>query len=96
MTTKEQYLQALDKRLKESRSVIDEISTNPDFAHARQQRNIEEEIKRLQAREKAAGEKLRELEQAGGRAWEQLKESIDDALKHLDEAIKSTRSKLKQ
>lgn len=96
MTTQEQYIRMLNRRLAESRSIIDEISTHPDFAHAREQRDMEEEIERLQARERAVKEKLEQLEQAGEHAFERLKDSIEEALTHLDEAVESARSKLRR
>lgn len=95
-TDKEAIRRKLDKQLEESRRIIEQLSANPDFSHAQQQKEMEAEIERLKAREQAAREKLAELEQAGGQAWEDIKEGAEEAWRHLDEAIKSAWSRFKQ
>lgn len=96
MRSKEEYRHLLDKQLADSRRFIEEISANPDFAHAREQQEIEAEIQRLRDEYRAAKEKLTQLEQAGEHAWEDLIEGVEDAWKRLDDALKSAWSRFNQ
>jgi len=96
MPHKEDYRRLLAKQLEESRRFIDELTANPDFAHAAQQREIEEEIRRLRDEREAVREQLEQLEQADEHAWEGLIKGVEDAWRRLDEALRSTWSRFNQ
>jgi len=95
MGMKEAYEKKIDAQLDEWKVEIDKLKAKADKAEADAQIKYHKHIEDLRAKQEAARERLVELKEAGGDAWEDLKAGLDNALKSLGDAVKSATSYFK-
>jgi len=77
MKTKDEYIESLAAELKEWSAQIDVLTAKAEAAGEQAKLKYAEEIDALRAKHLAATEKMRELREEGGDAWEVTKESAD-------------------
>ena len=95
MKTKEQYIENLSAELKEWSAQIDVLTANAENAAADVKLKYHEEIDALRVKQRTAAEKIKELEDASGDAWESVKETAEHVWHDLRTGVASVVSKLK-
>jgi uncharacterized coiled-coil DUF342 family protein len=95
MGMKEAYQQKLEAQLAEWKADINKMKAKADKADADTQLEYYKRIEELRSKQESAQEKLEELKEASGDAWEELKAGVELALGSLGEAVKSASSKFK-
>lgn len=95
MGLKETYQNKIEAQLIERRADIDKMKAKADQAEADVKLEYYKQIETLLEKQDAAQKKLKELKEAGGAAWEDLKAGIELALDSLGEAVKSANSRFK-
>ena len=77
MKTKNEYIESLATELKEWSAKIDLLVANSESATAEIKLKYIQELNTLRTKELAAIDKMKELEDASGDAWETVKETAD-------------------
>lgn len=77
MKTKDEYIESLASELKEWSAQIDILTAKTENLATQAKLKYSEELSVLRAKLDAAAEKMKELEGAGGDAWETVKETAD-------------------
>lgn len=95
MSMKEAYEKKIEAQLEEWKSEIDSMKAKADKADADARIEYYKQIDSLRLKQEAAKEKLNELKNAGGEAWEDLKAGIELAGDSLWDAIKSAKARFK-
>lgn len=95
MSMREAYENKLESQLSEWKIEIDKLKAKADKAEADAQIKYYKQIESLQAKQKAAGEKLAELKKAGEDAWQDLKTGVQSAWDSMEEAMNSARTRFK-
>ena len=95
MSMKEAYEQKLQAQLDEWSAEIDKLKAKADSAEADAQLEYYKKIEELRLMRETAVNKLTELKDAGGDAWEDLKAGIDSSWDSLGNALKSAASRFK-
>lgn len=95
MKTKDEYIQSLAAELKEWSAQIDLLHAKAEGAAVDMKIKYAEEIEALRAKKQAASEKIQELEDASGDAWETVKETADKVWDELRAGLASTVAKFK-
>ncbi len=89
MDDKSAYAEKLEARLDQWRAEIDKLQAKAKEASADTQLKYKEEIDNLRAQQKEAEQKLNELGEAQGKAWEDLKSGAEAAWDNLGNAVRS-------
>jgi DNA mismatch repair ATPase MutS len=95
MKTKKEYIERLASELKEWSAQIDLLAAKSENAAAQVKLRYAEELDELRAKQQAAAEKIRELEEAGGDAWDTVKATADQVWDDLKNGLASAVSKFK-
>jgi chromosome segregation ATPase len=95
MKTKDEYIESMASELKEWSAQIDSLTVKAENAAADVKLKYIEELNALHAKQQAAADKLKELEESSGDAWESLKETADEIWDDLKTGISSTIDKFK-
>ncbi|MCI0668071.1 MAG: coiled coil domain-containing protein [Methylococcaceae bacterium] len=95
MKTKDEYIESLASELKEWSAQIDLLAAKTENAAAHVKLRYVEELDALRAKQHEAAEKIKELEEASGDAWETVKETADQVWDDLKTGLASTVSKFK-
>ena len=95
MGMREAYQQKVEAQLDEWKAEIDKMKAKADKAVAGSQLEYYKRIEELRSKQKSAQEKLKELKEAGGDAWGDLKAGVDLAWESLGEAVKSANSRFR-
>ena len=95
MKTKNEYIESLAAELKEWSAQIDLLAAKAENAAADAKLKYAEEINVLHAKQLAASEKLKELENASGDAWGTVKETADAVWADLRTGLASVVAKFK-
>ena len=95
MKTKDEYIESLASELKEWSAQIDLLNAKTENAAADVKLRYAEELNALRAKQQAAADKMKELEEASGDAWETVKETADKVWNDLRAGLASTVSKFK-
>ena len=75
--TKDEYIESLASELKEWSAQIDLLAAKTENAEEDVKLKYAEELNVLRAKQQAAAEKMKELEEASDDAWETVKETAD-------------------
>jgi hypothetical protein len=94
-TKKDEYIESLASELKEWSAQIDIFAARAENAAADVKLQYAEEINALRANQRAAAEKIKELEEAGGDAWKTIKGTADKIWDDLRAGLTSAASKFK-
>ena len=89
------YKQKMAAQLKEWGAQINLLETKLENVGADMKVKRAEELHELRAKQHVASEKMKELEKAGGEAWEQVKETADKIWEDLKTGMADAHSKFK-
>ncbi|UZR29782.1 coiled coil domain-containing protein [Methylococcus sp. ANG] len=95
MKTKDEYIESLASELKEWSAQIDLLAAKAENAAANVKLKYLEELDALRAKQHAAAEKMKELQDDSGDAWETVKETADRVWDDLRTGLANAVSKLK-
>ena len=95
MSSRDEYVRKLQEKLGEWNAEIDTLVAKAGEVKADAKLEYAEQIAALKAKQSAAREKIEELQQSGGSAWEDLKSGIELAWTAMGEAIDSAKSRFK-
>jgi peptidoglycan hydrolase CwlO-like protein len=93
MDNKEAYINKMKAQLNEWDAEIDKLKAKYEKVSADTALEYQKQIDDLKSKRAAAENKITELKESSGDAWEELKSGIENAWTSLGEAIKSARSK---
>lgn len=96
MNTKDEYIRKMHAKLDELNAEIDALSAKAGGVTADVMKEYHEQIETLKAKQVVSRQKMEELHNAGGNAWEDLKSGIDLAWNAMNEALDSARSRFKK
>lgn len=91
--TKDEYIESLAAELKEWSVQIDRLTDKMENAAGDVKLKYVEELEALRAKRHAAAEKMNELKDASGDAWETIKETADKLWDDLKVGVASAVSK---
>ncbi len=89
---KEEFQKKVQAKLDEYRKRIYELRVDTDEMSAQVKAKVNRRLEDLEAKREAAEEKLAQLESSSGKAWAEIKEGLDQAVKDLDQAYEDARS----
>ena len=92
-TTRDAYVQKIKAKLDEWNAEIDRLEAQARQKEADAQTSLQEQIDQVKAKRRAAEEKLDDVRQAGGDAWEDLKSGVELAAEAVGDALRSARSR---
>jgi len=95
MSEKEIYEKKLQTQLDDWSTEIDKLKAKADKAKDNAKLEYQEQIESLNLKRQEAQGKLKELKEASGDAWEDIKSGVDLAWNSLSEAVKSATSRFK-
>jgi uncharacterized coiled-coil DUF342 family protein len=95
MSGRDEYVRKLQEKLGEWNAEIDTLVAKAGEVKADAKSEYAEQIESLKVKQAAAREKMKELQQSGGSAWEDLKSGIELACTAMGEAIDSAKSRFK-
>ena len=93
--TKEAYLEKLKAKVDEWNAQIDKLKAKAAQSKADAKIEIEKRVGDLETQRQAVENKIQQLVQASGPAWEDLKGGVQSAWNKLDEAVRSATEKFK-
>ena len=92
-TTRDAYVQKIKAKLDEWNAEIDRLEAQARQKEADAQTRLQEQIDQVKAKRTTAEEKLDDVRQAGGDAWEDLKSGLELATEAVGDALRSARSR---
>jgi len=95
MSSRDEYVRNMQVKLEEWNAEIAALTAKAGEVKADVKNESKEQIESLKAKHAVARQKVEELQQAGGGAWEDLKSGIELAWIAMGEAIDSARSRFK-
>ncbi|TPQ24321.1 hypothetical protein [Methylomonas koyamae] len=94
MKTKNEYIEILATQLKEWSAEVDHLTAKAENAAALLKTSYIEELDVLRAKQQAAEEKLKELEESGKYGWLALKDTADQVWDDLRIGLADVAAKL--
>ena len=95
MKTKDEYIESLASELKEWSAQVDLLAAKTENATADVKLKYAEELDALRAKQHAAAEKMKELQEASGDAWGTVKETAVEVWEDLKTGLASAVAKFK-
>ncbi|MHB8919779.1 MAG: sll1863 family stress response protein [Halothiobacillus sp.] len=95
MEIQDAYKQKMAAQLKEWSAQIDLLEAKMENAGADMKVKRAKELHELRAKQRMASEKMKELEQASGEAWERIKGTVDKIWDDLKTGVAEAHSKFK-
>jgi len=95
MASKEAYLEKFKAKLDEWNAEIDKLKAKAAQAKAEAKIELEKRVGDLETRRQEVENKIHQVRQASGEAWENLKGGAQKAWDNLDQAVKSAKEKFK-
>ena len=95
MGLKEEYQKELQEQLDEWGKEIDKLKVVAGKAKAGLQGEYYKEVEDLRCKQLAAQQKLHEMKESSGDAWEDLKVGVEGAWDSLSEGVKKAASRFK-
>lgn len=95
MKTKEEYIDNLAAELKDWSTQIDLLTAKTENAAAHVRVKYIEELNTLHAKQQKAAEKMKEMQETGGDAWETVKVTADKVWDDLRIGLADATSKFK-
>jgi len=89
------FVQKLKAKIDEWNAEIDRLSARADQAEDEARAEYHNEIQRLKLYQEYPEHKLKEIQEAGQEAWEDLKSGAEMAFDAMSEAINSARKRIK-
>lgn len=95
MKTKEEYIDSLATELKAWSAEIDILQAKAEIAADDMKLKYQQEIEVLRVKERAAEEKIKELQASSGDAWETVKETAEQVWHDLRSGLAGVVDKFK-
>lgn len=95
MEQKEAYQGKMEAQLQEWDAKIDELAAKTEHATAEAKVKYQQHIHTLQTKREAAQNRLNELKNSSGGAWEDLRTGMDKAWSEMKRAVESAVEKFK-
>lgn len=95
MSTRDEFIRRMQAKLEEWNADIDSLTSRSGEVSEDLKREYNDQIAILKAKQAAAQQKIAELQQEGGSAWEDLKAGAELAWTAIGEAIDSAKSRFK-
>lgn len=95
MGNRDEYIHKMQVKLEELNAEIDTLTAKAAEVTADVKKEYHEQIESLKAKQAVASQRVEELQQAGERAWKDLKSGADLAWTAIGEAIDSARSRFR-
>jgi len=92
---KKAYLEKMESQLREWNTKIEILKARAEKSKAEAKTKYFEEIKELRKKQDTVKQKLHEIGESGGEAWEDLKGAMDQALDELKKGLKQALSRVK-
>lgn len=96
MNTRDEYIRKMHAKLDELNAEIDALAAKAGEVTADVMKEYHEQIDTVKMKQTVARQKMEELQNAGGSAWEDMKSGIDLAWSAINEALDSARSRFKK
>lgn len=93
MEDKKSYLQKLAEQLQEWDTEIDELKVQAHLAKADAKDALQKQLDELNAKKQAAQIKLKQLQETGDEAWDDIKTGVEKSWTELRGAFRSAMSK---
>lgn len=93
MANKEVYVQKLHAKIDEWNAEIDKLKAKGDSVMAEKKAEYQRELAALEAKRNNLKEKIKQLSDAGDSAWEDLRAGVDGALRSIENAVSSAKSR---
>ena len=93
MDTKQAYKDKLEAQLEEWRAKIAQLKAQADKKEADAKIAYSKRIEELNSKKEAVEHKLKELTNASGEAWRELKSGVEKAVDDLKVSLEKARSK---
>ena len=95
MQDKKSYLQKLADQLHQWDAELDELKARADKAKAESKTKLLNEIDELRVKKETAQSKLKQLQEAGDEAWDDVKVGVERSWAELKGAFSKASAKLK-
>jgi len=95
MSTREEFIRRMQAKLEEWNAEIESLTSRADEVAEDLRREYNDQIALLKAKQAVAQQRIAELQQESGSAWEDLKAGIELAWTAIGEAIDSAKSRFK-
>ncbi|MBV5340077.1 MAG: hypothetical protein J0665_11070 [Deltaproteobacteria bacterium] len=95
MSSRDEYISRMKAKLEQWNADIDTLSARAGEVSADLRSEYNEQIAAMKTKQSAARQKIDELQQAGGSAWEDLKAGLELAWTAIGESIDSAKSRFK-
>ncbi|MEQ1531176.1 MAG: hypothetical protein ABL925_17810 [Methylococcales bacterium] len=95
MKTKEEYIESFASELKDWSAQIDVLTAKTEKSAGMVKLKYVQELNSIRTKQHNAGEKMKELEEAGTDAWEAAKATADKVWDDLRSGLATTVSKFK-
>ena len=89
MDEKSVYREKLEARLDQWRAEIDKLQAKAAEAGADARKEYQDQVDALRAQQEEARQKLKDLDEATGDAWKNLKSGIEKAWDDLGDSVKN-------
>ncbi|MDZ7754116.1 MAG: coiled coil domain-containing protein [Gammaproteobacteria bacterium] len=86
MESKKAYQERMEAELREWQARIDVLKAKADKAQADQKLEYQEEIESVRAKQQQVRERMKELQDAGADAWQEVKAGLDAAWEDMRSA----------
>lgn len=87
MTTRKEYTQKLKSKLDEWNEKIDELETKLEATDMEARAEYQEQLQTLKSNRETLEQKVSELQDASGDAWNDIRAGAADAWEALDDAL---------
>lgn len=93
---RDEFQRKMQAKLDEYRKRIYELQIEAEEMSAQVKANMNRRLEDLEAKREAAEEKLEQLKSSSAKAWAEIKEGLDKAVKDLDQAYQDASSQFNQ
>ena len=93
MKTKNEYIEILAAELRELSAEIDVLTEKADKAANLVKQNCAADLEVLRAKQQAASEKMKELDEHRGEAWDEMKSTADKVWDELRTGLSAVKGK---
>ena len=91
---KDKFLQDFDGRLQRLNKKIDELQAEADKATPEMKAKLQAAVKNLQEKQGVIKKQLEEGKGAAGKAWDDLKSSLNDTIKQVDQDLEKEKKNI--
>lgn len=89
MSKREKYIQSVESKLREWDAEIEKFEAQAQQAESEKKAEYQKQLRKLRKQRTDTEQKLKELQQAGDEAWDELKAGMEDSVNSLSSAVKN-------